>query len=88
MSIEAVGPNPDIEKRLISSREDLERFFGRRALDCLSRLLIHIRLNQRPISFSDFLSLGANYPLVLSLSAVFVSVFTHLDINSVQRTSV
>jgi hypothetical protein len=35
-------PNPDIEKRLASSREDLETFFGRRGLDCLSHLLIHI----------------------------------------------
>ena len=36
-------PNPDIEKQLVSSREDLETFFRRRGLDCLKRLLIHIR---------------------------------------------
>ena len=82
------GPNPDIGKHLASSHKDLETFFGRRALGCLSRPFIHICVNQRPLSFCDFVSFGANYPLVLSLSTVFVSILTHLDINSAQKTSV
>ena len=69
------APNPDIERRLASNREDLETFPGRRVLPCLSRLLIPMRLNQRPIRFCNSLSLGTDYPLVLSLSSVFVSVF-------------
>jgi hypothetical protein len=81
-------PNPDIEKRLASSREDLETFSGPRALVCLSRFLIPIQLNQSPISLCNSLSLGTDYPLVLSPPSVFGSVFTRLDINSVQRTSV
>jgi len=80
-------PNPDIEKRLASSREDLETFSQRRALVCLSRFLIPIQLNQRPINFCNSLSLGTDYPLVLSLASVFGSVFTRLGIDSVQRTS-
>jgi hypothetical protein len=78
-------PNPDIEKRLASSREDLGTFSGRRVLVCLSRLLIQGRLNQKTISFCNFLSLGTDYPLVLSLSSVFASVFTRLDLNSTQK---
>jgi len=80
-----IHPNPDIEKRLASSGEDLEAFSGPRVLVCLSRLLIHVRLNQEPIRFRNFLSLGTDYPLVLPLSSVFVSVFTRLDINSTQK---
>jgi len=84
----AFDPNPDIEKRLASNRKDSEAFFGRRALVSLNRLLIHIRLDQSPVSFCNSLSLGTDYPLVLSLSSVFVSGLTRLDINSVQRISV
>jgi hypothetical protein len=80
-------PNPDMEKRLASSRKDLEVLSGPRAFDYLSRLLIPIRLNQSPISFCNSLSLGTDAPLVLSLSSVAVSIFTRLDINSLQRTS-
>ena len=81
-------PNPDLEKRSASSCEDLETFSGQRALICLIRLLIHIRLNQRPFSFCNALNLETDCLLVLSLSSVTVSILTHLDINSVQSFSV
>ena len=81
-------PNPDLEKRHTSVREDLETFFGRKALVCLSRPLIHIRLNQKTIRFHNFLSLGTDDSLVPSLSSVFVSVLTDLDLNSMRRISV
>jgi tripartite tricarboxylate transporter TctA family protein len=68
-------PNPDIEKRLAFNPKDLETFSRRRALGCLSRLPVCIRLNQRSFSFCEFLSLGTNFPLVLSLSAVFCLCF-------------
>ena len=77
-------PNPDIEKGLTSIYEDLKTVFERKALIRLNRLLIHTRLDQKPMSFYQ----GSDDSLGISLSSVFVSFFIRLDINSIQRTSV